>query len=165
MPISETGTERGHSDAGASDVARGFSLIELMVVMAILAVTAAVVPFAASRMFEAMEYRATVREVVSGLRAARLDAIRKGRSSVYVFDLEERRFGPADGRGAAIPKSIRFNLTVADIEAGDRRGVIRFYPDGSATGGDIELIRASGDGVRISVDWLLGRMTQRSIPG
>lgn len=133
--------------------------------MAILAVTAAVVPFAASRMFETMEYRATVREIVSGLRAARLDAIRKGSSSVYVFDLEERRFGLADARGKPIPKSIRVNLTVADIEAGDQRGMIRFYPDGSSTGGDIDLVRASGDGVRISVDWLLGRMRQRPIPG
>ncbi|MEX2616564.1 MAG: hypothetical protein WD767_10745 [Alphaproteobacteria bacterium] len=48
-----------------------------------------------------------------------------------------------------------------------RLGAIRFYPDGSATGGHLTLARmAGGDNVaattgpaiRVSVDWLTGRV-------
>jgi len=52
---------------------------------------------------------------------------------------------------------------VADSEVQTpERGAIRFYPDGSATGGSIQLLRPGGAGVRLRVDWLLGTIRQEA---
>jgi general secretion pathway protein H len=37
---------------------------------------------------------------------------------------------------------------------------ITFLPEGGATGGTLELLRQSGSGVRVRVDWLFGQVTQ-----
>ena len=44
----------------------------------------------------------------------------------------------------------------------ERLGVIRFYPEGGSSGGGIDMERADGTGVRISVDWLVGRVSQET---
>ncbi len=46
---------------------------------------------------------------------------------------------------------------VGDGELGrDDRGVIRFYPEGGSSGGDLDLERPGADATRVSVDWLMG---------
>jgi len=41
---------------------------------------------------------------------------------------------------------------------------IRFYPDGSSTGGSIDL-SVNGEGYRIKVDWLTGGVSLDGDPG
>jgi len=41
----------------------------------------------------------------------------------------------------------------------DGVGIIRFYPDGGASGGGIDITRGGGHSVSIAVDWLVGRVT------
>jgi len=43
----------------------------------------------------------------------------------------------------------------------DAEGVVRFYPEGGSSGGDIDIARPDGSGVKISVDWLVGRVTHQ----
>ncbi len=139
----------------------GFTLLELLVAIAVAALVLATAPPLLSRGFEAMEYRSTVRELVAELKGARRRAMETGRSVAFTVDTEARRFG-VDGRLAGdIPAELIVQLTVADAEVVDpSRGSIRFYPDGSATGGSIQLLRPAGGGVRLRVDWLLGRISQ-----
>ena len=40
-------------------------------------------------------------------------------------------------------------------------GVIRFYPEGGASGGGVDIRHPAGGGVRITVDWLKGSVSQR----
>ncbi len=47
---------------------------------------------------------------------------------------------------------------------GAGNAVIRFLPGGGATGGSIDVIRASGAGTRLRVEWLSGRVTRESLP-
>ena len=52
----------------------------------------------------------------------------------------------------------------AQIETTAQQKVsIRFHPQGGATGGTVELVRASGAGTRVSVDWLSGAITQAAL--
>jgi general secretion pathway protein H len=54
--------------------------------------------------------------------------------------------------------------TVAGTElSAQQEAAIRFLPDGGATGGSIDILRASGQGVRLRVDWLSGRITQEAL--
>ncbi|MDY0046319.1 MAG: prepilin-type N-terminal cleavage/methylation domain-containing protein [Thauera propionica] len=140
--------------------ASGFSLLELMVALSIAALLLATAPFAVVRAYETMQYRSTVKEVLAGLKSARLDAMRKGRSVSFMIDLEQRRFGVESRFDHAFPEQLDVRLMLADIEIQGRSGGVRFYPDGSSTGGTVELIRPGGSGVRVDVDWLLGRLTQ-----
>ena len=40
---------------------------------------------------------------------------------------------------------------------------IQFLPSGGATGGGIDVLRASGAGTRLRVDWLSGRVEQEAL--
>lgn len=143
---------------------RGFTLVELLVVFAIMGLLVAVVPIAYERMRESSQYRNTLRSMLSGLKSARSTALAQGRDAVFVVDLQHRAYRAAEGSVLPIPDSLQVRATVAGTELNaQQEAAIRFLPDGGATGGSIDILRASGQGVRLRVDWLSGRITQEAL--
>lgn len=141
--------------------AAGFTLLELVVVMAIAGLLLAVLPFAFVKMRDTAEYRASIREVVATLRQARTQATQSGRPVVVTVDPDARLYGIGDEPSREVPESLSLRLTAAASDVGQHgRGRIRFYPDGSSTGGSIEILRPTGDGMQVRVDWLYGRISQ-----
>ncbi|HRD32755.1 MAG TPA: GspH/FimT family protein [Rhodocyclaceae bacterium] len=150
----------------APDPARrgnGFTLIELVVALAIAALALAALPTGLSRLYENVEYRTTVRDLLSGLKAARAEAARSGMAVPFVVDVGERSFSVGERRAGTVPERLELSLIVAATEQAAERGSIRFYPDGSSTGGSIIVRRPTGVGVRLRVDWLLGRVSQEPL--
>lgn len=146
--------------------ARGFTLVELIVALAIAVIALGVAPMALGRLYDTMQYRSTVREMLSDLKAARLQAVRRGQPTIFTVDLDAHRFGVGSEPARVIPAKLKVRAIVADTEIdADGRAGIRFYGDGSATGGSIELERPGGDGLRLRVDWLLGRVSQEPLGG
>lgn len=143
--------------------AAGFTLIELVVALTIVALALAVVPVSMMRLHDNLQYRSAVRDVLSGLRSAQVEALRTGHSVPFTLDTAERRYWIGDGRSGSLPDSLELGLIVAQQELFGEAGSIRFHPDGGSTGGSIILQRASGDGVRLRVDWLLGRVSQEPL--
>ena len=143
---------------------RGFTLIELLVVFALLALLVGVVPVAFERLRESAQYRNTVRGMMSDMRAARQRAISEGVEVRFRLDLTNRIFG-VDGRPShEVPEPLQLRATVAAVElSGAQVAAVRFLPQGGATGGSIEVIRPSGAGVRLTVDWLSGAVAQSAI--
>lgn len=145
--------------------ARGFTLVELMVALAIAAVAIAVVPPSLQRLREGMAYRDTVRSVVTGLRAAREQALVEGRETRFYVDLAGRRFGPDPRALRALPEPLQMHVVVAGIEMREQRlAAIRFLPQGGATGGSVDVLRPGAGGVRITVDWLSAAVSQTPLP-
>ncbi len=142
---------------------RGFTLFELMVVLAIAGLLLAVTPIAYQRYRESSEYRDTVRTMTADLSAARQIAMASGRDVAFSVDLNQRRYGVEGRPPRTLPQGLEVRVTAADIEFADRVARIRFYPGGNATGGSVEIVRASGTGVRLQADWLDGRVTLRSL--
>lgn len=145
-------------------VERGFTLIELLVVFAMVALLTALVPLAFERLRESAQYRDTVRGMLSDIRQARYRALAEGRQMRFRVDLAARNYG-LEGRPAKqVPEPLRLRATVADIEltAAQSAGIL-FLPSGGATGGTIEIVRPSGAGVRLTVDWLSGGVAQSPI--
>ncbi len=142
---------------------RGFTLLELLVVFAILALVMAVAPIAYDRMHSAAQYREVVRGMVGSMRAARHQAVLSGRDALFSVDLRQRLYGLQGAAENAIPETVSVRATVAAGEVQDDRFVIRFLPSGGASGGSVDVARPSGDGVRLRVDWFSGRIEQEAL--
>jgi len=76
---------------------------------------------------------------------------------VLTLDLVRRRFAVSgDPREIALPESLALHLYTAQSELLDQAtGNIRFFPDGSSTGGAITVSGAKL-AYRVNVDWLTG---------
>jgi len=143
---------------------RGFTLVELLVVLALVGMLTAMVPLAFERLRESAQYRDTVRAVLTDIRQARYRALSEGREVRFGIDILQRTYG-MEGRPLRIlPEPLRLRATVADVEvSADQKAAIRFLPDGGATGGSIEILRPSGAGARLTVDWLSGAVSQTPV--
>lgn len=137
----------------------GFTLLELLAAITIVGMLLAVTVPASVRFYESMQYRQAVRDVITALASARYNAVSSGRQQdvsvdpvANIVELNGARTYLPDGIHMAVHSTRELNR--------DRLGVIRFYPEGGSSGGDIDLEQTSGGGVRISVDWLVGRVSQ-----
>jgi general secretion pathway protein H len=144
------------------DLEAGFTLIELVVVLGILAVTAAIAMPSLSRPAGDATLIATARQIASGMRIAQGSAIRDNADRVLTVDLASRRFWVA---GVTAPASIASGIVV-DIALPERELVtaskarMRFHPDGSASGGSI-ILRAAGRSIVVELDWMTGHANLR----
>ena len=139
---------------------RGFTLLELMLVLVIAAAAyVLVIRFTGSGVSGA-ELKSAARTVAAGLRAARSDAIATQDSASLMLDLE-RRVIQVSGthRPYALPDRVELKLYTAQSEIVDeKQGAIRFYPDGSSTGGRVTVASKERQFL-VDVDWLTGRVT------
>lgn len=147
---------------GVAQCQRGFTLIELLVVLAIGSLLVGLVPPAFDRLRDVSQYRDTVRAMLVELRQARQQALVGGKVVVFHVDLSKRQFGIEGGAFKPIPASLEVKATVGgDGVSGDpQQPTIVFTPEGGSSGGTIELVRQSGAGTKLKVDWLFGRVTQ-----
>lgn len=143
---------------------RGFTLIELLVVVALMGLVAGLVPLAFGRLHESAQYRDTVRAVLTDMRAARHQAQAEGVEMRFAVDLRARTFWVEGGPERSVPEALDLHAVMAASEVqGDSVLAIRFLPQGGASGGSVDLIRPSGTGVRLRVDWFTGRVEQEPI--
>jgi general secretion pathway protein H len=137
---------------------RGFTLIELLVVMALAALLIGVVPPLISAAFPGVQLKAAARSTAAGLRLAREEAIRGGHDVAFLLDVEGRRYQVEGGRAVSLPSGLDLKLEAAKSEMRDDQvGGVRFYPDGSSTGGRV-LVSRNGHGYQVGVTWLTGRI-------
>ena len=144
--------------------AAGFTLIELLVVFALIALIVGLVPIAFGRLHESAQYRDTVRAVLTELRAARALAQSSGADVRFAVNLPARSFGVEGAPPQHVPEPLVLRAVMAAEESGaDGSLAIRFLPRGGASGGSVDLIRPSGAGVRLRVDWFSGRVEQEPV--
>jgi len=137
-----------------------------MVAITVIALALGVTAFSWPRLQASMQYRAALRGVLAAMNTARVEAARSGRAAVFYVDPQARAYGVNGKELGRFPESVAVSYTVAEQEmaANRGRGQIRFYPEGGATGGSIDILRQGG-GVRLRVDWLFGAVTQSEAPG
>jgi general secretion pathway protein H len=138
---------------------RGFTLIEMIAVVVLLAVILTVVSVSFSKSLSTAKVRAASRDLVAALRYTRGQAIVKGEQKVLTLDLERNSYQAPNRGSVELPKDMKLQLTTAEQElTGDNVGGIRFFPDGSSTGGNIAVLM--GQRVwRINVAWLTGEIS------
>ncbi len=138
----------------------GFSLVELLVVMTILGLALTVIPPMFDGVIESSQVKSATRELAAALRQTRSIAVTSQREAVLGLDVNDRSYSINDReKQLSLPEEIRIRLRTAESElSSESRGHIRFFPDGSATGGYIALESDTAD-YRIDVDWLTGRIS------
>ncbi len=141
---------------------RGFTLLELLLVLVIAAAGYALLVRVGTGGASGSELKSAARSVAAGLREARGAAIASQEPRALTIDLDKRSMEVSDGgRPRSLPRRLDLKLDTAQSEiTGEKRGAIRFYPDGSSTGGRVTL--AAGQRTfLVDVDWLTGRVSIR----
>lgn len=141
----------------------GFSLIEMVAVIALIAIAATMVLMSFSTMFNGAKIQAASRDMVAALRYTRGQAIVKGKETTFDLDLANNRYTAPGRSPVQLPKTMRMNLyTAAQEQTGENSGSIRFFPDGASTGGHISVLMDRIEW-RINVDWLTGAITREEL--
>jgi general secretion pathway protein H len=130
---------------------RGFTLLELLVVLAIMVLLAGAWPLAAPRLFPSQQLRNESQKLIAALRSARMTA-RLGGAPQSLDLLEGGNAYQSSSEPHALPRGI-----IARIRNDSSSPDVMFFPDGSSNGAVIDLMLANRT---VSVE--IGRITGRA---
>lgn len=137
---------------------RGFTLVELLVVLAILALMAVIAVPAIGRLGPGAEVKAAAHSIAAALRQGRVRAIRDNAEVTVAFDMDARLMAIGLGEPVRLRPDLVLSMQTATTELlGEGIGQIRFYPDGTSTGGRVG-VESGGRRFNVYVDWLTGRV-------
>lgn len=141
----------------------GFTLFELIAVLVIAALIAGTIMFANRSDSGQSGLKAAAAQVASGLRHSRGHAIRTGRETVTRIDTAASRIEWGTTRqGYKLTGGIGLTVVTAESERRGKVAGIRFFPNGSSTGGRLGL---SSSGLRfdVAVNWLTGHVSVEQV--
>jgi len=138
---------------------KGFTLLELIVVLFIVVLGFSAIGINLSSGNNATEIKAAARDIVSALRYARGQALISHQETTLTLDLAKNSYTVSSrGKVYPIPKAIKVTVVTAQSEiTGEGLGNIRFFADGSSTGGRITLERGKA-AWQIDINWLTGQI-------
>ena len=132
----------------------GFTLLELMAVMLIIALVASLVITMTPGTGRA-GLKAVTLQSAALLRRERTQAILAARERHISLDGGRRLLVGEDGDTVSIPRDVAVDLLGADAVWSGRQAVVRFDPDGASTGAVLRLSQAKAE-YEIRVNWFTG---------
>jgi len=149
---------------------KGFSLIELIIVLIIISLLTLLVTPSLTRTVRHMEVRSVAKKISSVLRFCRSNAVNKNKIYQVHFDLEANQLSVLSGgeggepfvveKSYPLPKEIQiektdFGKTLSEASF----PTLEFYPNGGSNGGEALVRSGESRGYSISVDFLTGIVT------
>jgi general secretion pathway protein H len=145
-----------------TDREAGFSLLEVMAVMLIIALVGSLVITMTAATGRA-GLKAVTLQAVALLRHERMAAILGGRMRRVSLDGARRVLVGDGGDTVAIPRDVAVDVLGADAVWSGRLAVVRFDPDGASTGAVLKLWH-DGAEYEIRVNWYTGGVAVVSAP-
>lgn len=143
---------------GRAKRARGFTLFEMLVVLVLIAIAMAAVSISVARSLTGAEVNAASRDLAAALRHTRGQAIVTGKEQVILFNLANWTYKVPDKPAVKLPEGMELHIrTAAEEQVDEDTWGMRFYPDGSSTGGRVTVVRGAHQW-RINVSWLTGEV-------
>ncbi len=137
----------------------GFTLLEMLVVLAILALVAGMASRLAHPASPRLRVEAAARALCAAARATRARAIAVNAEAALTLDLARKSFYSPVVSETSLPRDARVDISVPRTRRANRAiADIVFFPGGGSTGGDI-VIELSSHRATIGVNWLTGATT------
>jgi len=143
--------------AGAPRAA-GFTLIELVAVILIIAIATGLASVAMTGGFDGIRLRSASSDIAAQLRFTRAQALATGKRQDFSIDPHAHTWRAPKDRHGSLPKQLGIAFYGArEVQPSANEGGIAFFPDGASTGGRIRL--SAKKAVRdIDVAWLTGEV-------
>jgi type II secretion system protein H len=152
---------------------KGFSLIELLVVLILLSLSLALVAPSLSRFSRTVELRGAAQKISGILRNCRSESVNKGKVYQVILNSQSREVtvhtkepsGEKDEKKEAstpqrtylLPEGIQMKEDpTSSSESASGLPIIEFYPNGGSNGGTILINSPDRLGYRIQVNFLTG---------
>jgi len=138
---------------------KGFTLLEVMVVLVIMALILVIVPLFLPNVMASTHVKSAARELAASLKHARTQAIDRQREMTLVINVNENYYTLNNrSKTLTLPDKASLSLITAKSEQlSEHEGQIRFFPDGSSTGGQIKLTFKDQEYI-VDVHWLTGKV-------
>ena len=151
-PTSATGSSQAPPDHDA-----GYTLLELLVVLVVIALVSGLAATMFPGRTSAVELAAAARRITALAADARQQAQASGVPVTLTFDAERHALVSSAGDGRE-PLPDNAEIAISSMLPIETPASIAFYPDGSSSGGAIAL-RSGERTTRISMGWLSGQAT------
>ena len=139
---------------------RGFTLIEILVVLVIASLMISLVPPLFSGAVSSTQLKGSARDLAIALRETRSKAIIHNSEQLVYLDLETPRYRIGNAKPLTLPADVMMAVeVVTGVTLTEKtQHVVRFFPDGSSSG---ELITLSGGNraYHLQLNWLTGSIT------
>lgn len=138
--------------------ARGFTLLELVLVLAIVALATLLGAGAIGRGMEGLRLRSAANGIAAQLRFTRAQALATGEPQRFTIDPAAHAWQAPKGRHGELPPraGVAF-IGAREAQPAEGVGAVVFFPDGAATGGRVRL-QQGGAAWQVDVAWLTGQV-------
>jgi general secretion pathway protein H len=176
MASTEKKGEMGKARTLSAGNRKGFSLLELTIVLVIMSLSVALVTPYLARFSTNLEVKTSAQRISGILRYCRNEAVQKGKAQQILFDTAareiriqevvnpneegkeaEKKGERTPGKKYMLPEGIQIHdLKIPPTEFSSELPAIEFYPNGGSNGGSFLLERENQKGYRIKVNFLTG---------
>jgi len=137
----------------------GFTLLEMLAVILLIGIAAAAVAVSVTQGLASARVSAASGELAAAMRAVRTQAIVHGNEHTFDVNTRDNTYRGDKGEWVRLPSGMRIGMTSAkEDQVNSYTGRIRFFPDGSSTGGHVTLQREQRQW-RVNVSWLTGAVS------